>query len=418
MACLACVCLASAALAQDEPQGPIDLYGDQLPTVSQPQERVWLDAEYLLWWERNMPVPGVMLTTTSDPARAGILGRPGTSIILDDDGFDSKNHSGFRATIGVWINPDVFGVEAGGFVLETHTVHFWRDTDRLGNPLLARPFFNTLTGMEDAQVISLPSTYGPFVGARGGVDGSVFGGIDFFSDTRVWGGQGNLVFGLRQFPGRLELLAGFRYLGLEDQLRSSQSSTIDMANSSFMPRPLALNGGFVPGPDIVSITDRARTRNEFFGGQMGLRGSWSWGPWKLDASSVFGLGDTRQWVNITGITEWTGPTGTFASVPAGLYAVGDNRGYYSRHHFTWMTEENVKIGYNLTQRATVNVGFAVLSWSGVLRAGDQLQRAIDPRTVPSNLAYDPTVRGTAPQQAFVTSDFWALGLTAGFEIRY
>jgi hypothetical protein len=380
--------------------------------------RFWVDVEYLLWWEKNMPVAGPLVTTTSRGNGAGIPGQAGTSDLLGNSGLDSRNHSGGRFLVGGWIEPDVVGLEVGGFILETHTTHFWQDSDRLGNPLIARPFFNALTDQEDAQVITLPSNFGSSPGARGGVDGSIFGGIDVFSDSRLWGGEGNVVVGLLQGAFELELLSGFRYLGLEETLRFSQSSTIDMFDASYMPRPLGLNNAPVPASEIVSITDRSQTRNEFFGAQAGLRGRWLCDHWSIECTADIGLGDTKQWSNITGITQWTASAGTFASVPAGLYAVGDNRGLFSRDSLSYMSEEDLRVGYRVTRCLTLNVGCSFLYWNDVLRAGNQLQDAIDPRTIPSNIAYDPAVKGTAPVHRFVASDYWAMGLSVGVEFRY
>jgi hypothetical protein len=191
-----------------------------------------------------------------------------------------------------------------------------------------------------------------------------------------------------------------------------------MFDASYMPRPLGLKGSAVPGTDIVSITDRAQTRNDFYGGQIGLTGCWKVARWKIEFLADVGLGDTRQWESVTGITQWTNSAGTFASVPAGLFAVGDNRGEFSRDRLSFMTEEDVRIGYQITHRLLVNIGYSFLYWSSVVRAGNQFSEAIDPHTVPSNIAYNPAVQGIAPPVRLVGSDYWATGLNFGLEFRY
>jgi hypothetical protein len=382
------------------------------------REILWAEAQYLLWWTKNQPVPGPLVTTTSVSGGTGILGQPGTSALCGEGELDSKLHSGGRFLFGGWLVSDSLGIEVGGLILETHTTHFMQDTDRAGNPLIARPFFNVLTGQEDAQIVSWPSSFPPNVGARGGINGGVFGGIDVFSDSRFWGGESNLVFDLHEGADRLHFLTGFRYLGLEESLRTSQSSTVDMTSTAFMARPLAMNGTPVPGPDIVSMTDRARTRNEFFGWQAGLRGEWHWGRVQFGWDAKVGLGDTKQWVNLSGVTEWTGSNGRIGIVPAGLYFVGDNRGLYSRDVFACMTEAELSVGYHITPWLLFSVGYDFLYWNNVARPGDQMQRGIDPRAVPSNLAYDPSATNLEPLRRFGSSDYWAMGLVFGLGFTY
>src|SRR5262249_10859941 len=161
------------------------------------------------------------------------------------------------------------------------------DSDKAGVPVIARPFFNVLTGSEDAEVLTSPGSY--------------FGGIDVFSDSRFWSAESNFLANLlRGERGSLELLAGFRYLGLDQSPRISQSSTV-LPGGPVQASPPGFLGVPVPAPDILSLTDRFETRNEFFGGQLGCRGTFSRGGWNLDWTGKVGLGDTKQWANNLGV---------------------------------------------------------------------------------------------------------------------
>src|SRR5262245_37192291 len=57
-------------------------------------DRLTASAEYLLWWTKNQPVPGPLVTTTSTLNGTGIIGAPGTSVLCGDGDLDSKLHSG------------------------------------------------------------------------------------------------------------------------------------------------------------------------------------------------------------------------------------------------------------------------------------------------------------------------------------
>src|SRR4029077_11815756 len=112
---------------------------------------------------------------------------------------------------------------------------------------------------------------------------------------------------------------------------------------------LGFFGTPVPAPDIVSITDRFETRNEFFGGQVGARAAFRRDRWLLDLSGKVGLGATHQWVNIEGGTSRTGPDGAIYPGPGGLYALASNMGLSGRQRLTFISEVGVRLGYQLWQ---------------------------------------------------------------------
>lgn len=46
------------------------------------EERCWGRFEYLLWWEKDGPTPGPLVTTGPPSAAPGVLGRPGTTVLF------------------------------------------------------------------------------------------------------------------------------------------------------------------------------------------------------------------------------------------------------------------------------------------------------------------------------------------------
>jgi hypothetical protein len=362
----------------------------------------WLAcAEYLYWWIRSDHVPGALITLGSPgDRRPGAHGMPGTVALPGSTMLEYAGNSGGRLTLASWRDAArTIGVEAAGFMLETHTIHLERNSDRAGNPLIARPFFNTLSGRESAFVITSPGAYR--------------GGIDVFADSRLWGAEANLVGNLaRDELLEIDLLAGFRYLGLKDELRFDQSSTL------LGPSARGFLGRRVVAPDILSVRDFFETHDQFFGGQVGLRGGFRWGRWQTDGLVKVGLGSTWQEVAITGRTLRTGPDGRSELAPGGLYALPSNGGYQERCRVSFIAETELRLRYRILDGLSAHVGYNFLWWDDVARPGGQLNRAVDPRQVPGSLLYGKPGLPTQPIRAFHATDFWAQGLTLGLALRF
>jgi hypothetical protein len=241
--------------------------------------------------------------------------------------------------------------------------------------------------------------------------GRFIGGEHLFADSRTWGAELNAYWRLGQQPrGRWDLIGGFRYLGQKDQLRWSQSATV------LTPGTVAFLGQSAPPPDIVSLRDYLETNNHFFGAQVGVQGRWQTERWLFDVVSKIGLGCTDQSLEADGRTLLTDPTGTTLYQPGGLFVPAGRNGGQHRDQLSFISEVNLRLGYRLTPRWTAQLGYTFLFWGDVLRPAGQINPAVDPRTVPSNLAFDPA----APQPTFPlhSTDFWAQGLTLGMEFRY
>jgi hypothetical protein len=365
--------------------------------------RFWARAEYLLWFIRgdHLPVP-LATTGPAGVARAGALDLPTTSVLIGPN-FNYKPDSGGKLTLGSWLDDDrTLGVEAAGFCLETHTIHKKHYSNRTdGSPVIARPFFNTWTGQPDAQIITSP---GDALGGR------YLGGVSAFSDSRTWGGELNLLLHLADLPrARLDLVGGFRYLGQKEQIRSDQSSTV------LAPGSVGFAGGPVPPPDIVSLRDYLETDNSFYGGQIGVQGRVLWGRLELESGVRVGLGTNQEHLEALGRTLLTNAAGVTTYQSGGLF-VPPGLSQIDRGEVGFMSEINVRVAYRITQRWVASAGYTFLYWGNVIRPGSQVNPAIDPRTVPQSLSFNPAVT-PAPFQLHAT-DYWAQGLTFGLEYRY
>jgi hypothetical protein len=356
--------------------------------------------EYLLWWTKDGPVPGPLVTTGSPTnLHPGALGMPGTVVLYGGSGIDYRAHSGGRLTLDYWLDDgQSFGIEATGFVLETHTASFGIDSDRSGAPVIARPFFNAQTGQPDAEVITAPQTF--------------LGGIDVFSDSRLWGAEANALANVYHSAAfRADILAGFRYLGLDENIRISQSSTL-LANGT-----AGFFGTPVLPPDIISITDRFNTRNEFYGGQVGVRGEFCHGRWSLNLLGKVALGSTHEWVNISGSTKQTGPDGVTVGGPGGLLALATNSGLFSRNRFTVAPEVGTHVGLQISRHVSAQLGYTFLYWDRVARPGNEMNPVLNPGQIPSSPLFG-TGGPAQPARVFRDSEFWAQGLDCGLEFRF
>ncbi|MFO0927300.1 MAG: BBP7 family outer membrane beta-barrel protein [Gemmataceae bacterium] len=65
----------------------------------------WGSADYLLWWIKGAPLP-IPLVSTGDPTAAlpGVIGQPGTRVLLGNQEVDTSTRSGFRLNAGGYLD--------------------------------------------------------------------------------------------------------------------------------------------------------------------------------------------------------------------------------------------------------------------------------------------------------------------------
>src|SRR5262249_45425758 len=147
------------------------------------------------------------LVTASPASSAGILGNPGTVVLFGGEAIDNEERSGGRFTAGFWLNCEqTVGIEGSYFFLGSRSVNFLAGTPSNGAPItIARPFFNALTGAEDSQLVSQP--------------GQLTGTVATSLSSRLQGAELNGICNLCcGCNGRVDLLAGFRWLELDEGL--------------------------------------------------------------------------------------------------------------------------------------------------------------------------------------------------------
>ena len=382
-------------------------YGDR--------NRLWCSAEFLLWWIKQGQVPPLATAGTLDSL--GALG-PGTVTLFGGDQ-DYGERLGGRFTIGYWLDScRTRGIEASYFYLGGPSDNFsFSSSDLPDSLVLARPFFNVITGLEDSQLISFPDI--------------TSGDIRISSNSQLQGAEFNFVCnsycccsggcqtdscqtGCCQTDSccksgrRVDLIAGFRYLGLDEGLFITENLTI---------LPTAPSPPFVPG-EIITVADGFGTRNSFYGGQIGARGEWSRGRWFVNVLGKLALGDTRQEVRISGTTDFADPGFAPVRQQGGLLALPTNIGSYSRDQFSVVPEIGINVGRQVTDRLRVFAGYTFLYWSNVVRPGDQIDVGVNPTQIPTSAGPGTLVGEARPAFAFHNTDLWAQGVNLGLELNW
>jgi hypothetical protein len=354
--------------------------------------RFWVQAEALLWWIKESQLPP--LVTTSGEGSLGVLGAGDTAVLFGGH-TDNDARWGGRFTAGLWFDDcQTWGAETTFFFLGQRAIHFTAGSQ--GFPLLARPFFNVVTGAEDAEQIAnlavpgLPNLL-PLTGR-----------VSVSSSSRMWGIEGNglhnVVVGCNY---RVDLLGGFRYLQLDEGLTIGEDLLVP-PNS-----PEAAGTHFL-------VQDDFGTRNHFYGGQLGTREEFHRGRWSLDVLTKVALGVSNESVAVKGNTQITSPGGPPQNFVGGLLALPTNIGNYHRDSFAVVPEVGVSVGYQVTSHLRAKLGYTFLYWSSVARPGNEVNRMINPTQLPPN-----TLVGLAqPAFLFKSTDFWAQGINAGLEYDY
>ncbi len=382
---------------------------------------VWFRADYLNWWTKGSNAPA--LVTTSPAAtpitEAGQLDEASTRVLYGADEIGGGFQPGYRLSCGAWLDScRTFGVGADFFQLADGDDSYAAGGN--GSPIIGRPFYNVQTGQQAAEMVSFPNlisgdigvssrdqflsagvwftgnlwdcTWGDCCGC-GDVCGSEVGCGDLCGDACA-NACGDVCMG-----SQLDLIAGYRYYELNDDLVIHEALTATDVN----------NAG-----TTFDITDSFRTRNEFHGGEVGLRSTSYRGAWSLGLLTKMAIGNNRQVVIIDGETTTTVPTLLPVTRPGGLLTTETNIGRRTNDQFVVIPQLGLELGYQATDHVRLLVGYNLIYLPQVLRAAEQIDTTVDPRNLP------PVQAGGTnfPRPQMVSTDYWAQGINLGAELRY
>jgi hypothetical protein len=342
----------------------------------------------------------------------GALGNGG--VPLTPGSLDEGAMSGGRFSLGLWLNDGrSLGVEAGGFFLPRQSRTIAYSSDAGGNPVLAFRFLDPPVGgasSEDAFVAAVPAV----VSAGPPQIGPYSGSVGLTTSTRLWGTEANLVCKAWHCDCvRWQVLAGVRYLDLDESLDlffERQAIPGSGAAVFFQGTPY-------PDPSAVSARDSFRTRNQFYGGQVGARGEMTFGWVFLTFGGKLAVGNVHESLDIAGASTLVQPGLPNVSVPGGLFAAASNIGHYTRDEFSVMPEAELSIGCQIIDNVRVFVGYNILYLNKVARPGSQFDQVVDTRAT----VIDPGFSGektTFPRPVFGETNFWAQGLDFGVQLSY
>jgi hypothetical protein len=332
-----------------------------------------------MWWAKGTPLPP--LVTTSLPGtpqgNAGVLGLGSTSVLFGNEVGGNKMQGGGRVTAGIWLDPD-HNVAAGGRFFGTggDTTRFAQAST--GNPILARPFFNAQLGIQDALIVAFPGFNQGSINAHLTTNNII--GAEAFGEIMM----------SRDCRRRIDLVGGYQFFRMDDWLQISSTSTITQAGN-----PLA---GL-----RQDVTDRFSTRNQFHGGEFGLRGRMARGQWSLNLLGQIAIGNMNQQVTIDGSTTTTF-LGASITDDRGLLAQPSNIGTFERNRFAYIPQLIGNLHYHVNPNLSFHIGYNIMWISDVALSADQIDPVV-------NLGQPG---GPArPAFAFDDREYWLQGINWG-----
>ncbi len=200
------------------------------------------------------------------------------------------------------------------------------------------------------------------------------------------------------------MITGVRYLNLNENLTIRENI-------------LLLPGSPAPG-DQIAVVDKFGTRNNFYGGQIGVRGETWRGAWFVNATGKVALGDMHQEVRVNGYTTFTPAGLPSVTQPGGLLALPTNIGNRSRDRFAAIPEVGFNVGRQVTDNLRIYAGYNVLYISSVVRPGDQIDNVINPTQLPTIAGPSVLVGDARPAPLFRETDLWAQGLNLGMQLAW
>lgn len=387
----------SASPGQDAEPGPVAppplhpptpsiFTGDPPGVIVGPPGRSWVTADWVGWVTAGNPLPVLVTTAPAGTPRAvaGTFGNPATSVLVGGSRAGGDFRSGFRVGGGYWLDErQTCGLDADFFYLSPARDAFAAGT---GTGIVARPFENAATGLQDADLIAFP--------------GVAAGTATVTATTDVLGAGANYVTNLTSGPGgRIDLAVGYRYLAVTDDLTATEDLT-------------TLSGAGA-GTRFV-VADRFRVENQFHGPSVGVRVERRYGFGFADVRAELAAGVSQQRVTITGTTTTFAPGSPGVTGVGGLLAAPSNVGVYTRNSFAVMPEFAVRAGARVADCARVWVGYDFAYLSNVTRAGDAVNLRVSPTQLPPGGAGGAAVPGYVPN----TTDFWLQGVRVGASVTW
>jgi Putative beta barrel porin-7 (BBP7) len=332
----------------------------------------WFGAEWLRWRLDGGRLPPLV---TEGPSTAPLstvarLHDPDTNVLTDKTVNDDWRN-GFRFYSGFWLDGcHTVGIGCDYFDVGNDNYHALMGSDPTHD--MGRPFFNTQSGQEDVEFVSMPNELDGTVRVNSN-DG--LQGAGLLLSNRIWQYCDSYCPG---HGAQLILLSGYRFYQYDSNLSVTENITVPPTTMSLL----------VPGTTFF-VQDRLRSENEFHGGEIGLQGVGKHRWWWLDGMAKVAFGEQYRTVTVNGQTIINVPGDTTADYTGGLLtSEATNIGRYRDSNFVLIPEFRLGGGMRVTRCCSIRAGYDVILWAGVARAGSQLPPGlgVDPRNLPPVVA--------------------------------
>lgn len=351
--------------------------------------KVYVGADYLWWIPKSQDI-AFPLVTTSAVTAGGVPGLPTTVALCgpnDDISYDHVN--GFRVWGGCCVGDGNMAVEVGAFWLATAHRDFQFASNSVGEPLLAIPFIVASTGAPSSFIVAAP--------------GVSSGAIVIQATTRACSGEASLVYNVSTgedgMPGGLACFVGPRFFQLEESLNLQAQST-----------------QIGTGLNVVA-TDRTRTFNNFYGGQVGFRGDIGFDKWFVQLNGKFAAGYMRQWVDLDGDTVFSGG-GTTSVLPGGIFNAPEDLCRHHKDRFALLSEGGINVGCQLGAHCRIQVGYTCLWTNSVLRPTSVSTPVVNTGSLPISSTFGSVTSPFVPRDVVKDTEFFLHGFNVGIQIGF
>lgn len=344
-----------------------------------------------MWWTNGSSTPA--LATISQPgtlqANAGILGFPTTTTVFGGNNLFEGSTPGFRIRGGkTW--DGCTGIDFEFFGLAEQHENFRMAS--AGDPILTRPFRDTLTGLQNSELVGYP--------------GVATGQLRFQGTSRLYSAAAHLY----------RLAEEERECGDEGGHFSAALKVgprfASLRESVFLEEYVT---GSQAGVQNI-LVDSFRTDNAFLGGELGLQLQHQSDNIFLRGNLGLAMGVTRQELEVYGTTTRLTAQGASTQFPGGLLAQRTNSGSFSRNRFSVMPQAELMIGLETRWGWEVTVGYNLFYWSNVLRATEQIDPSLNPNLLPPEVV--PFSGSQQPSTLLQESGYLAHGVSFGLEKRF
>lgn len=356
-------------------------------------DSLWtVETDFLMWWIRGADVPALVTTSPDGTLRddAGVMGLPPTSVLFGNDQIGTEFRPGVRVNAARrFDSSSSMSAYLNAFYLGSDTGQNDYQAGSNGSPILARPFLNAGSGLEDSELVAFPNI----------LAGSV--AVDSFSEL-YGGGLGIQHEGELGRNAHWRLSSGYRFLRFRDAIGIRE----DLVSTDA--------GGVIPLDTEFVVNDRFAADSRYHAMNVGLNVGKSFSRWEIEASANLGLGAMNRRLQITGQTDVTIPALPTTTTAGGLLAQPTNIGTYRSSRFTAVPEWRLKAQRRLCDFAAIGISYDLMLVPNVWRASEQIDRTVND----SQIGGGALVGAARPAPILASQTLWAQGISLSLDINW